>query len=298
MPKFQKKVPKNWKNYFDPASDDDFKHKHPIGYGVLVFCGIVALLLPLLLLLLITEIWFPAPPSGFLLLAMAGCFIVGIGLFNIVAAWIGQYLGHWLTFGSLLLGGILIAVSLGIVYIPTVYAWFDERMVTFYFLSLLFFLMPPLMYVGFRSGVQSWFIRKGLRKKQIETLKKGKRNFWWYEALHEEVNMGLLYYANKGITLLYPVLFVLTVTLGWLRFMAPVITGLFAVLSLILAGTNAFSSVQSSLEEFGTVFAFVRRTKNGGFSFPLLEPVLFALVTLLIGCVHISITLDAFGIPH
>lgn len=104
MPKFQKEFPRNAIDYFDPSSDDAFKKAHPIKYGVLVICAIAALILPLVILLLLTEIWFPAPDSGFLLLAMAGAFIIGIGFFNIVSAWFGQYLGHLVTVGCVSLG--------------------------------------------------------------------------------------------------------------------------------------------------------------------------------------------------
>lgn len=40
-----------------------------------------------------------------------GAFIVGIGLFNIVAAALKQYLGHFVTLGCFLLGGLLMAAG-------------------------------------------------------------------------------------------------------------------------------------------------------------------------------------------
>ena len=118
MPKFQKELPKDAHRFFDPAYDEEFRKQHPIQYGILVACGIGALVLPMILLILLTSVWQPAPNSGFLLLGMLGCFIIGVGLFNIVAAFIGQYLGHWVSATCFLLGGGILSVYLVIVYTP------------------------------------------------------------------------------------------------------------------------------------------------------------------------------------
>lgn len=262
MPKFQKEFPKNAIRYFHHASDEAFKKAHPVGYVILVCCGIVALLLPLFLLILITEIWFPVPSSGFYLLTIAGGFIMGIGLFNIVAAWINQYLGHWITIGSMLLGGSMVSASLFILYTPDVYALFDERMVTYYFVSLLLGCLPPMFYLLFRFAVDSWLRRKPMSKTAIKTLKKGYRNYWWYDALHDEVGLGLIHPMNKLFTILYPTFLILTISLGWLRFMTPVISGLFVVISFIQSGMLLFSTVQINLDNYGKPFVILRRTET------------------------------------
>lgn len=297
MPKFQKDFPKNATHYFNPASDDEFKKKHPIGYVVLVVCGIGVLVLPLVILLLVTEIWYPAQNSGFLALAFAGCFIIGIGLFNIVAAWIGQYLGHWVTAGCFFLGGVFVSVSLVIIYSPDIYALFDELMVSYYFATMLFIALPPIFYLLFRSAVGSWLRRKRISRSMIKKLKKGKKNFWWYEALHEEVNLGLIYHANKLITILYPINLVLALTLGWLRFMTPVITGLYTIISILSAGMSLFSSVQNNIEAYGTPIVVLRRTENHGFTSSLFD-LGTAVFPLLAGYAHILIMLDALKIPR
>lgn len=297
MPKFQKEFPRNAIDYFDPSSDDAFKKAHPIKYGVLVICAIAALILPLVILLLLTEIWFPAPDSGFLLLAMAGAFIIGIGFFNIVSAWFGQYLGHLVTVGCISLGFILTAIPLAIIYIPDIYALFDEQLVTFYFVSILFFLVPPMFYLSFRLAVDSWLKRKGISKKRVKILKTGKKNYWWYEALHEEVNLGLLYYTNKIVTVLYPSAFVLALTLGWLRFMAPIISVLYVTNSVLLAGMSLFSSVQENIDEYGTPIVIMRKRKNNGYDSSLFD-ILMAAFPLMAAYAHILLMFDALGIPR
>ena len=297
MPKFQKKFPQKAIQFFSPASDDAFKKKHPIPYGALVACGIGVLVLPLIILLLVTVIWYPTPNSGFLLLAGAGCFIIGIGLFNIVAAWIGQYLGHWVTIGCFSLGCALVSISLVIMYHPDVYALFDEQMVTYYFVTILLFALPPIFYLFFRSGVGSWLKRKRISRNRIQKLKKGKKNFWWYEALHEEINLGLIYHANKLITILYPIVLVLALTLGWLRFMAPLITSLYVIICVLSVGMALFYSVQNNIEAYGTPIVVLRRTENHGFTSSLFD-LAMAAFPLLAGYAHVLLTLDALNIPR
>lgn len=262
MPKFQKGFPKNAGSYFNPTSDEEFKRKHPIGYGVLVGCGIGGLILPLIILILVTSVFFPAPNSGFLFLAMVGCFIIGIGIFNIVAAWIGQYLGHWVTLGCFLLGGLLVAISCFIIYTPDIYALFDEEMVSFYFMSMLFLALPPIFYMMFRFAIESWLRRKKISKSRIKKLKTGKRNYWWYEAIHEQYNMGLLYGLNKFLTVSYPITLGISILLGWLRAMAPFISGLYALISITVAVMTLFASVQKNLDEYGVPFVILRQSKN------------------------------------
>jgi len=115
-PKFQRKAPKNKWEYFSAESDASFKYLHPIGYKILCGIGIIALLLPMVIYLTYTLAINPAPNEWTLILGQAGTFIIGIGLFNIVAAWIHQYLGHFLTFICIFGGGVLTALSLFLLY--------------------------------------------------------------------------------------------------------------------------------------------------------------------------------------
>lgn len=292
MPKFQKEFPKNAKQYVDPSSDEAFKKKHPVGYWFLVACGIGVLILPMVIWILATGIWYPAPNSGFAVMAMAGCFIIGIGFFNIVAAFIGQYLGHWVTAGCLLLGGVLVSISLFVMYKPNVYALFDEYMVTYYFVTILFLAVLLIFYVSFRYGVDSWLRNKRVAKGTIKKLKKGKKNFWWYEALNETVGMGFIYHINKLFTILYLLELALVLIFGWLRFMVPVITVLYVVISIIIAVMLLFSSVQKNIDVHGTPVILLRRNERRGFDSSIFD-LFMVIFPLLVGYAHILVMLDA-----
>lgn len=115
-PEFNKKMPKDNLEYFDVASDYLFKQQHPIAYGILVFLGISALIVPIVTYLVFVIAVFPAPNSPLILLGFVGAFIFGIGLFNIIAAWIHQYLGHLVTILSFLIGIVLIIISCVLLY--------------------------------------------------------------------------------------------------------------------------------------------------------------------------------------
>lgn len=115
-PQFNKKFPKNAGRFFDPASDNEFKWGHPFAYRILVAFGFTAILLPLIIFYVFTDYIYPVPDSGWDVLGMAGSFIIGAGLFNIVAAWIKQYLGHMFTIACFLAGGVLVALSCALLY--------------------------------------------------------------------------------------------------------------------------------------------------------------------------------------
>jgi len=100
------KPPKDYKYYFYTSSDDEFKAKHPVGYVLLVLLGITVLLLPAVLFGLLVS-----ADSVWIVIGYAGGFIFGIGLFNFVAIIIRQYLGHWVSIISFLIGGIMMLAS-------------------------------------------------------------------------------------------------------------------------------------------------------------------------------------------
>lgn len=108
----KKKKPSSWtppedfEEFFLLTSDDDFKEKHPVGYFFLVMLGLAALLLPAILFsaLVGTE-------SGWVFLGFAGGFVFGIGLFNYIAIIIKQFLGHWVSIISFLIGGAMMLIS-------------------------------------------------------------------------------------------------------------------------------------------------------------------------------------------
>ena len=112
-PRFYWTVPRdeNVGYWFSPMSDEAFKADHPKLYVLLVCIGIFLLVLPMFGLLFAVITMKPESNSPWILLGIAGAFVVGVGLFNIVGAWLEQYLGHWVTILCLLLGAAMMAAS-------------------------------------------------------------------------------------------------------------------------------------------------------------------------------------------
>lgn len=290
VPKFQKHFPKDAKSYFNPASDEEFKHEHPIGYWILAICGIIALLLPYAIFLVITVFMYPAPNSGFLALGFIGTFIIGIGFFNIVAAFINQYLGHLVTLGAFLIGGALTALSCVILYTPDIYSLFDEDMVTFYFVNLFFLALPPIYYVFFRSAMGSWLERRKIRKREIRRLMKGKRNFWWYEAIHNEYGIGVIYFINKFVTIAYPIGAVLSVLFNWIKVIAPITSIINALVCLSVAVLSVFEMIQSNLDNYKAPFILLRITEDKRLDSSIFQLIFIAFI-LIVGYCHIDMML-------
>ena len=114
--RFYWSVPRNAAEYFSPYSDDKFKKAHPIAYGFIVFLGITALIGPCFVWIIYSGVINPAPNSFWLMLGFAGAFSIGIALFNIVAAILKQYLGHYVTLGCSAFGVFMIYLAILILY--------------------------------------------------------------------------------------------------------------------------------------------------------------------------------------
>ena len=241
-------MPKSRLDYFSPESDEWFKKRHPIGYWVLVGFGIAAIVAPLIAFIVLSQI-FNLELNGWTFLCIVGCFIVGTGLFNIVAAFIKQYLGHLITFGCLTVGGFMIFA--GIKLMETDY--FTDEQVNFYFITLLFLLIPLLLYPWFRHSVH--FLLRSEKKLSRSAIKRnmtGKRNFWWYKALHEAEGLGALYYLNLIFTILYPTAFLTAFFFGFIKVMSIPILILSALTYINALVMLACAQIKKNIREYGS----------------------------------------------
>lgn len=271
-PKFNSKMPdRDTVDYFfTRESDAEFKKQHPKAYGLLCFIGITVLFLPMLLLMLFCIFLYPAPNSGFLILAFIGAFSIGIGFFNIVAAWIGQYLGHKVTAFCLLIGAVLTAISLVIMYVPDFYRIFDEAAINCYFIQLIFCMLPPIYYLPFRHFFNKCLPEKtGLTEKRIKRMQKGIRNFWLYESIHQEYDLGFRYKLNKIFLYLYVACTALFLLTGWHRIMIPVTTGAICLCILLCVPLQLVTPIGTT---HNSIFPRIRFAANScsAIVFPLL----------------------------
>ena len=108
-------LPKNTDYYFNPASDDAFKRKHPVGYVFLVILGLIAFITPMIVYgVYVIVNYGNDEASMWFMLGLFGSMSIGICFFNFVAIIIKQYLGHLVSIVSFLLGMALILISLSL----------------------------------------------------------------------------------------------------------------------------------------------------------------------------------------
>ena len=250
-PRFTKKAPKNKWLYFLPNSDDGFKKQHPVAYGFLRAFGLIALFAPMIAYLVVCFLNHHIFENGFVMLGLAGSFMIGIGLFNIVAAFVHQYLGHTLTLICIGGGGALVAVTLALLLTPETAAKIDADISMMYVIHLVFLTIIAGYYMMFRLSMRHWFKTRKIKRSEINRLTKGKKNYWWYEALHQEYNLGAVYYLNKSFTVLYAVTTFMMIAFGWIREMIIFNAVLYALVCILGGVMSMFTSLQDNLEAYG-----------------------------------------------
>ena len=97
--------------WFSPASDVEFKAAHPVIYVLLLLIGLFVLLAPPLIFGFSATHIPGNQNNAWIFLGVIGGLVTGVGLFNLVAAWMHQYLGHVFTIICLLAGGVLMAMT-------------------------------------------------------------------------------------------------------------------------------------------------------------------------------------------
>ncbi len=282
---FNKKAPKNALEYFSPDSDEDFKEKHPVLYYVIVFSAVLGMMMPFAIYSLIMINYFGAstPVNFWWLIGFVGCLIMGVGVFNIFAALLNQYLGHWFTalmFGA---GGILVALSCVLTFNNTFSAIISQEIHDFWFFASLSMIFPFFNFVMFRSSVKAWMKRThSVGKKRFGEMRKGVLNFWFYNRIHKEVGLGGVYYLNAAYVVLFFATLALSILFGWLKPMTPVIFGCFCVLAVFSTFSYMFSTFQENITEHGEGIIFFAIDKYSKKPRSVFLDILFPIVYLLV----------------
>ena len=261
------------------------KHRFPL---ILTF-AISLFLLPLICsIFYISSLSDTNNISGFPVLTVLGALVIGVGLSNIPIAFFFQYSGRKVTVPCLLIGGATIAISVFMINNPQLY---DPDVSALCFVSLLFMLLvPPIFYFLFRSGVEDWTMRtKHISKSKIRKLKTGKKNYWWFEALHKEENLGHIYHLNKLYTLLYILIFSLTLFAGLKREMHLILCPMNVLLYALTAYMYLFTSAQHNIDHYGKPFILLARGPNKRLTSSFLD-FIAAAVILAPACIIVQIT--------
>lgn len=106
------KLPCNVKEFFSPKREKELKSKYGGWYTLHTILSVILLIVPFLVFMFLSpdNALTPQTQSGNLLgaiggvLGLVGSFSIGIGLVNVFSALLKQYLGHFVTLISILLG--------------------------------------------------------------------------------------------------------------------------------------------------------------------------------------------------
>ena len=242
-----------------------------MGIWAILIGGIAAFLLPLILsIIYIGRLTDGRDFSGFGILALLAALSVSVGLANIFFTLAFQYHGRKFSIITLSVGGSALAFSFFMIKNPQLY---DPAVSIFCFVSLIMMGLPAIFYFSlFRDSVEMWTKRKKcMRKSKYRNLLKGKKNYWWYEALHKKVNLGFIYHLNKIFTALFALTFALTLLLGLIKEMSLLLCIIHVSLYTLSAIMMAFSRREENLDFHGTPIVIWRKSRNGGVDSVLLD---------------------------
>ncbi|MBQ7761174.1 MAG: hypothetical protein IJ400_03880 [Clostridia bacterium] len=228
---------------------------------ILALIGIVLLCIPIVLFILLNYLWLAVPESAWIVIGFVGSFVIGVGLFNAIMGLGKASLGIKFTLICSLSGIILIAISELLMYNSHL---FNQDLVSYYFLTLLFCVGTLISYPIFRYGINTYLRKtRGLSQTNINKHKKGKKNYWWYEEIHKEFGIGKLYHLNKAYTILFLVNFFSNLIFGFFKF-ASIFTCSFSLILYVFTAIIGFYGMrQYHVDEHGSTFVLFARNSSG-----------------------------------
>lgn len=271
-----------------------FLKQSELGIWAMLIGGVAVFLLPLIIsIIYIGRLNNGQDFSGFSILAILGALTVGVGLASIFFSLAFQYHGRKFSTVCLSIGSLALALSFFMIKNPQFY---DPMVSIFYFVSLIMMVLPAIFYCLFRDGVKIWTKRKtSLNESKYRNLLKGRKNYWWYEALHKKVNLGFIYHLNKAFTILFVLTFVLTLLTGLKKEMTLLLCPMHVLFYAIFAIMMFFSRIQDNLDFHGTPFVIFARSRNGGVD-SILFDIWFVVISLLPASAVLGMTAEIWGI--
>lgn len=213
--------------------------------------GVIFALAPIIAYAVIISV-FDAQSPGFMILGLIGSIVIMLPIFGL-AMLIADISEHKKMYpddkralkrvvAMLVPCLLLICISLSLPFISKLYSKINEAALTFYAFGILVLMLMTIFYAISHGAIDMGFRHDGLSLSTIKKLKKGTRNYWWYEALNKEYEMGILYYCNKFFTLSFVSGSVIHLVLGWWLPFAWVSTALFWVEGLTISVLVSYDS--------------------------------------------------------
>lgn len=132
---------------------------------------------------------------------------------------------------------------------------------SFLLVNLSFLLISLYTYIYFRIGIGAYCKLQRMSKTFIRKNKKGAANYWLYKQLHQQRNLGSLYYINY-IFLIGLAVFVFVFLFSWIKWMKIPVVAVGIILGLIEIPAIFKAIVYDNLTEYGTAFVLFRAVKG------------------------------------
>ena len=226
-----------------------------IAKGLGIAFGLIFLIsIPSIIFHFVTDKYFPVPDENYLWKSVGYIGTIIIGVVSLVAAFFG--IGYRTReekpsqkFYIAVYAGITAGVCVLLFGCFLMYGSFfsEEAMVTYFFNLFLIFILG-LSYLFSRGSIDTWLRHRGKSKTYIRKHKKGVKNYWLYEELNEECNLGVVYYLNKWFVILYPVTFALMFVLGCLKPVTYITAILFTGMVLLMIVFVVFADIVNCRE--------------------------------------------------
>jgi len=153
----------------------------------------------------------------------------------------------------------------------------------FWLINIIFLSIYALMYVRFRDGLYSAY-SISRKKKRI-----GFKNYWWFESHFQNGVIHKAYYVNKIFFLAWCAVACITLSLGFVSFMQPVIMALIGVLGVFLVPMFLWGTMKENKKRYGESFVVLRRRKHiRGFDSSV-KDMLVCLCPLVFVCIDLKL---------
>lgn len=212
---------------------------NPMQKSFWIIVTILSLILPLILYLIFWYL-FSRITSLLLFISFAGSLIMGVALGCIVLTLNPNIPGiKWSWWYIVLLGtgtGITIFPSLYL-FVPNLQNKQNEEQIAFYILCACLFVILIIYNCLIHSSVMSYYVKEGLRKKDIKQYTKGWYNYFSYHALNQQKSLGAIRYPIIIVRFFYVIALCLYLLVGWLKpvlFMVGIMLSATSILNGIL----------------------------------------------------------------
>ena len=126
--------------------------------------------------------------------------------------------------------------------------------------NLILLIFALFTYVHFRCGVYAYCRISKMSKSYIRKNTKGISNYWLYSQLHEQNNLGVLYYLNL-VYLVCMIAFLIALLLSWISFLRIPVMIVGIILGVTTIPVLFTSLVYTNIEDVGQPFVIFKAYK-------------------------------------